>query len=688
MNRFAFHYEKLTVEQEAQKVFDDPRRVRIRRFRMVLAFGLISFVTWVCLLLNGAFSLQTAVEDLNGYWGGKEELQTVLTPPTNAPDELRLASLRPFLPPETSCDLPSQPYFAAMADPASPVVFGHIPSDTDGSHLSLADSCNQLGVLVPDWLQIEAGGSAPKVILENAANRAPVEDYRSGSGHASVLMPTISIDASEDETAFYTSLSTPDVAQSTTQQILDNLRPIYAQGACLDFHGLQQSDLAALQPFLQTLSSGFRTEGMASCIILSGTTSVWQDAEMMALFDKVILKLFLDPWVGAAPSPLATDPWFAETAAMALEALGKDKLVVALGSFAVEWVSGTPLPKTLSYAAAMEQIAEADAQVRFSSKTSGSFASYRDEIGRTHKVWMQDAATLHNQLKTLADLGIFATGIWSLGMEDPGVWTVLRSRDKTPDALSAGLALVKLENHVSYTGEGALLRLAHRQSPGIRQVRMDEVTGRVSAQEYDILPRPYALERYGKPEGRKLVLTFDDGPHPVFSQQILDILKDTETPAAFFVTGKSVMDAPDVLNRMINEGHEIGAHTFSHPRMDEVSQTRATLEYAMLDKVVAGAAGRKPMLYREPFQRSKGPISADRVAALEIAWERGLQVVGMDIVPHDWSGWSGREIADYVVKQVEEDAKQRDPLARWRTGSRRLGRGNGAHHPRADRKRL
>lgn len=657
MSRFAFHYEKLAVEQEGRKVFDDPRRIRIRRFRMVLAFGLISFVSWVCLLLNGAFSWQSAVQELNDYWRGNEALQTVLSSPrTDTPDALRLASTRPYLPPETACDAPSQPYFAAMADPASPVMFGHLPSDIDGAHLSLDDSCNQLGVLVPDWLQIEADGNAPTLTVEDASNRAPVEDYRSSAAHTPVLMPSISIDAGEDKAAFYASLSTADVAQSTTRQILDELKPIYAHGACLDFQDVQQSDLPALQPFLQTLSSSFQANGMASCIILSGSNAVWQDAETMALFDKVILKLFLDPWVGAAPSPLAADPWFSETAGLALETLGKDKLVIALGSFAVEWVSGTPMPKTLAYAAAMEQIAEADADVRFSSKTSGSFASYRDEIGRTHKIWMQDAATLHNQLKTLADLGISATGIWSLGMEDPGVWTVLRSRDKTPDALSAGLALVKLENHVSYTGEGALLRLTHRQSPGIRQVRMDEVTGRVSAQEYDILPRPYALERYGKPEGRKLVLTFDDGPHPVFSQQILDILKDTDTPAAFFVTGKSVMDAPDVLNRMINEGHEIGAHTFSHPRMDEVSQTRATLEYAMLDKVVAGAAGRKPMLYREPFQRSKGPISADRVAALEIAWERGLQVVGMDIVPHDWSGWSGREIADYVVKQVEEDA--------------------------------
>ncbi len=656
MSRFAFHYEKLAVKADAHKVFDDPRRLRFRRVRAIVAVSMLCLMAWLYLFLNGTFSWQTAWDEITGNWSEQQALALPATDPVTQTDEIRLASLMPVLPPKPSCEAPSQPFFAAMAGPAAPVVYGHIPSDNDWGQLSLTESCNQLGVLVPDWLRIEATASGAKVSMETEESRAPVMEYRSKSGNAPDLMPKIELDTGEDKAAFISAISSKAVAQRTTAQVIEHLRPLYPQGACLSIPGLETSDLPALQPFFQTLSSGLKAEGMASCIVLSGTSSAWKSKETTALFDKVILKLFLDPWVGTAPSPLAADVWFEETAKSAAEQISKDKLVVALGNFAVEWTSGKPLPDVLPYAAAMERIADAGTKVRFSAKTSGSLASYRDAEGRSRKIWMQDAASLINQMAILRDLGITNSGIWSLGLEDPGVWTVLRNRSLSTQTLSAELALVKLDNYVNYSGEGALLRLTHRQSPGIRQLNFDTETGRVIGQTYDLLPRPYSLERYGKPAGRKVVLTFDDGPHPVYSEQILDILKETKTPATFFVTGRSVMDAPAVLNRMIDEGHEIGAHTFSHPRMDQVSKTRATLEYSMLDKVVAGAAGRQMTLYREPFQRSGGPVTADRVAALEIAWDRGMQVVGMDVVPHDWTGWSGREIADFAIKEVERGA--------------------------------
>lgn len=656
VSRFAFHYEKLAVKAGGRKVFDDPRRLRLRRLRAALVIALLMAGTWAYLFLDGALSWQTAWQEVRGRWTQQEDVLRLSDDPLQHPEDLRLASLLPVRPTRPTCEAPSQPFFAAMASPSAATIFGHVPSDTDWGQLSLNESCNQLGVLVPDWLRLETTPEGPVVKIESEESRAPLVDYRSTSGHAPDLMPVLEVDTGSDKAGFLRNLSTPETAQSVTSQVLAQLRPLYAQGACISIPGLETADLDVLQPFFKTLTSSLRSEGHSPCLILSGTSTAWQSRETTALFDKVILKLFLDPWVGTAPSPLATDAWFEKTAKAALQEIGKDKLVIALGTFAVEWVSGEPLPKVLPYAAAMEKIAAAGAELRFSEKTSGSLASYRDPEGRLNKIWMQDVASLINQLVILQQLEIPNSAIWSLGLEDPGIWSVLQNRDLSHDALSADLALVKLDSYVSYRGEGALLRLDRRQSPGIRQIGFDPETGRVVSQSYDLMPRPYALERYGKPAGRKVVLTFDDGPHPVFSEQILDILQETQTPATFFVTGKSVMNAPEVLNRMIDEGHEIGAHTFSHPRMDQVSKTRATLEYAMLDKVVAGAAGRQLTLYREPFQRSGGPVTADRVAALEIAWDRDMQVVGMDVVPHDWAGWSGREIADFAIKEVERGA--------------------------------
>jgi len=655
VNRFAFHYEKLTVSSETGKVFADPKQIRRRRLLQAVILLLVVALAWLALFLNGALSWQTAFQDVSAYWSREDRQDPLETFDRTLPPDVQLASLAAAPKRDTRCAPTEQPYFAAMADAAAPVVFAHVPSTYDWAHLSLPDSCEQIGVLVPDWLRIEADATGPALTLESAESRVMVEDFRAQSAATPDLMPTVMIDPGPQKEAFFTALSTPGTATRIASELATTLTLLYAQGACLNILDFNEADLPRLLPFFETLANRFDADGFTACLILSGTDALWRNPEATDLFDTVILKLFHEPWVGAAPAPLAPDAWFADTAKAAAETLGKDKLVVALGSFAVEWTSGVPMPRTMPYAEAMDRIAATGANLRYSAKVSGSLSSFRDANGRQHKIWMQDAASIQNQLATLTDLGIASTGIWSLGQEDPGVWMVLRNRGSSADELSAALALVQLKNFVQYSGEGAFLKLKQRLSPGIRQVRIDDETGRVTAQSYDLMPRPYALERYGKPEGKQVALTFDDGPHPEFSPQVLDILEAESVPAAFFVTGSAVMEAPDVLRRIVDEGHEIGAHTFSHPRMDQISRTRVDLEFSLLDKIIAGAVGRKAMLYREPFQRSGGPISAARVASLEPALDRGLEVVGMDIVPRDWDGWSAREIADFVISEVQND---------------------------------
>jgi peptidoglycan/xylan/chitin deacetylase (PgdA/CDA1 family) len=117
---------------------------------------------------------------------------------------------------------------------------------------------------------------------------------------------------------------------------------------------------------------------------------------------------------------------------------------------------------------------------------------------------------------------------------------------------------------------------------------------------------------------------------------------------------------------MVEEGHEIGSHTFSHPRMDQISRTRGALEHSMMRKLIAGYSGRDTRLYREPFLRAGGPIEEARVASLAAAQADGAIIAGMDIVPKDWLGMTADEIVDYVVSEVEKRRRQRAPVPRRR----------------------
>ncbi len=80
-----------------------------------------------------------------------------------------------------------------------------------------------------------------------------------------------------------------------------------------------------------------------------------------------------------------------------------------------------------------------------------------------------------------------------------------------------------------------------------------------------------------------VVLSFDDGPDPVHTPAVLDILHREHVPATFFVIGRSVADHPEIVQRMWAEGHEVANHTFTHPQMVDEASWRQRLELALTD---------------------------------------------------------------------------------------------------------
>ena len=73
-------------------------------------------------------------------------------------------------------------------------------------------------------------------------------------------------------------------------------------------------------------------------------------------------------------------------------------------------------------------------------------------------------------------------------------------------------------------------------------------------------------------DGNKIALTFDDGPHPVYTPQILDTLKEYGVHATFFLIGENAERNPELVRRILREGHEIGNHSDTHPNMPTLSR--------------------------------------------------------------------------------------------------------------------
>ncbi len=108
-----------------------------------------------------------------------------------------------------------------------------------------------------------------------------------------------------------------------------------------------------------------------------------------------------------------------------------------------------------------------------------------------------------------------------------------------------------------------------RPQKGARDVEVDPANGFIKSEQFTALPTSYVIQRSGDRPGL-LALTFDDGPDPKWTPQILDILKREQVPATFFIIGKNGQSYPDLVRRIVSEGHEIGNHTFTHPNLGEI----------------------------------------------------------------------------------------------------------------------
>lgn len=148
--------------------------------------------------------------------------------------------------------------------------------------------------------------------------------------------------------------------------------------------------------------------------------------------------------------------------------------------------------------------------------------------------------------------------------------------------------------------------------------------------------------------GRTVALTFDDGPSP-YTEEILDILQEKNVYATFCVIGSQVEQYPDILRRIVVDGHELCNHSMHH-RMDMYSWSTAAIVHDLesTDEIIADIVGEKykPVYYRAPG----GMFGGNTSRALE---EIGMRPVHWTVDPRDWSKPGVDAIIDNVLTNVE-----------------------------------
>lgn len=144
---------------------------------------------------------------------------------------------------------------------------------------------------------------------------------------------------------------------------------------------------------------------------------------------------------------------------------------------------------------------------------------------------------------------------------------------------------------------------------------------------------------------KKVALTYDDGPDPVYSPQLLEVLRGEDVKAAFFLLGEKIQGQEGIVRQMYADGHTIGNHTYSHVDLKTLSTQDAMAQLADTNEAIRGCIGEYPEFFRPPFGSIRKEMDR-RIPMVQVSW---------NIDPKDWECQDTGLIIDRVMKNVKEN---------------------------------
>jgi hypothetical protein len=393
--------------------------------------------------------------------------------------------------------------------------------------LSLTASCDTLDVLMPDWITLSLTDTGATEIAP-ADVRRETEVYRAKERPSPSLLPVVKLDLGV-QADVAGRLRDPATANRVVRDLSRATDWLGAAGACLDIDQFSATISTGLVPFLTRFQRSFRHFGLESCLVLPGDARPGGHRRSPVPSTGSCSRCFAAPGSARCRGRLADESWFAETAQRARD-IGGDRLVVALGNFALDWTAGTPLPEQLPYAELAYRVAARPGR--------RSVSAPKPATGSLPMSTPGPASPGLDPRRRLRPQPVAHPRRPGRGQRRD-----LVARHRGPRALAA--ALVDIRNPADTARRSATCGRIPRALYRARRVpacgfgprrpagagRLRASGGRIVDATYHDLPAPYAIERYGQPARHQLVLTFDDGPDPDYTAEILDILKRTETPA-------------------------------------------------------------------------------------------------------------------------------------------------------------
>jgi peptidoglycan/xylan/chitin deacetylase (PgdA/CDA1 family)/spore germination protein YaaH/GT2 family glycosyltransferase len=520
----------------------------------------------------------------------------------------------------------------------------YVPWD-DASRASLAAHISELDWLVPGLISVTGADHHMTVFPDR-----PLETLLAATRKRPAILPMVQniINAKWDGPGMAALLHDPAARAHLLDQLEPQLAAQKAIGVMFDFEELPAASQGDYLRFIAEAKHRYAARRWLIALAVPVDNANWDLGAYGRIADRVLLMDYDEHTTDAEAGPIASQIWFVSHLKAALAVVPRGKAIVGIGSYTYDW-TGNGKGETSSVEESWLAAHDSEAPVTFD-KASGNTTYSYEENGDIHTVWLLDAASVWNELRAADMEGVAGVGLWRLGTEDPGVWQALASYEsgKVPN-----LGTIEAQGEVQIDGNGEILRVAQSPQLGHRDITADW-QGLIIDERFNALPTPYVIQRTGY-QKNMVALTFDDGPDPEWTPQILDILKAKHAPATFFIVGENAMPHPFLLRSITAEGSEIGNHTFTHPNLAHDSVAKTRLELNSTRRLVEAYTGRSVRLFRAPYFGDAEPTTANEIVPALVAQQDGYTNVGLHVDPADWRRPGVAEIVKSALDQVQTD---------------------------------
>jgi cellulose synthase/poly-beta-1,6-N-acetylglucosamine synthase-like glycosyltransferase/peptidoglycan/xylan/chitin deacetylase (PgdA/CDA1 family)/spore germination protein YaaH len=436
------------------------------------------------------------------------------------------------------------------------------------------------------------------------------------------------------------------------QGVLSVLRNAKASGVVVDWEQIDPIYKKDITAFIDKFADALHHDDKQLWLCVQpGEDLDYIDFDALAdNVDRFVAMLFDETSDTDPPGPLASRSWFEGWVHVLLEASDTKQWIIAIGSYGYDWTIGAKKGELISFSEAMSRANDAEVKSAEVSGPSYSPYFYFQDEDKEHAVWFLDAVTFLNQVREVRDQKAGGFALYRLGSEDPAIWDALSvPRDfKLDNQTQQSLELIKSTDTIADVGDGEIVTVDETRTDGMRKLAVD-TNGYLTAKYVKFAEFP-TLYHQGAGGEHQVAITFDDGPDPRWTPKILDILKAANVKAAFFLVGVNAERYPGLVRRIVNEGHEIGNHTYYHPNLALCWPEHIRLELNATQLLLETITGRATTLFRPPYAADTGPTQLSELAPLKIAEDLNYLVVLENIDPQDWA----KPGADIILRRIKQ----------------------------------